>query len=124
VANKKDIPLSEENLERLKKALEGKFSLLAVSLLAQDGLEELKKEIFSILEVIRVYSKVPGKKPDLEEPFILKKGSSVIDMAKAVHKDFSQKLKYARIWSKNIPQGQMVNRDYILEDEDIIELHI
>lgn len=124
VANKKDIPLSEENLERLKKALEGKFSLLAVSLLAQDGLEELRKEIFSILEVIRVYSKVPGKKPDLEEPFILKKGSSVIDMAKAVHKDFSQKLKYARIWSKNIPQGQMVNRDYILEDEDIIELHI
>lgn len=124
VANKKDLPLSEENLERLKKALEGKFTPLVVSALRQDGLEELKKEIFSTLEVIRVYSKVPGKKPDLEVPFILKKGSSIIDLAKAVHKDFSQKLKYARIWSKNIPQGQMVNRDYILEDEDIIELHI
>jgi len=45
-------------------------------------------------------------------------------MAKAVHKDFAQKLKFARIWGKEKYEGQKVNRDYILQDGDIIELHI
>jgi ribosome-interacting GTPase 1 len=89
-----------------------------------NGLEHLKKRIISILHLIRVYSKGPGKKAEFEEPFTLKRGSSVLDMAKAVHMDFARKLKYARIWSKTKYQSQMVNRDHILEDEDIIELHI
>jgi ribosome-interacting GTPase 1 len=78
----------------------------------------------SFLQIIRVYSKAPGKKADFDAPFTLKRGSSVLDMAKSVHLDFARKLKYARIWSKTKYQGQMVNRDHILEDEDIIELHI
>ena len=45
-------------------------------------------------------------------------------MAKAVHKDFAHSLKFARIWGKEKYQGQKVNRDYILKDEDVIELHI
>lgn len=124
VANKIDLPLAEEKFLSLKKALKPEFDLIAVSASREDNLEELKKKIFVLLEVLRVYSKVPGKKVDFDDPFILKKGSTLMDMAKAVHKDFAQKLKYARIWSKNKYQGQKVNRDYILEDEDIIELHI
>ncbi|MCK4835712.1 MAG: TGS domain-containing protein, partial [Candidatus Aminicenantes bacterium] len=80
--------------------------------------------IFLMLEIIRVYSKIPGRKTELENPFTLKKGSTVLDMARAVHKDFSLKLKFARIWGKNTYQGQKVKRDHILEDEDIIDLHI
>jgi hypothetical protein len=124
VANKKDLPSAEENLNRLRKALEPTFSPMAVSASRGDGLELLKKQIFSIIRIIRVHSKVPGKKADLAAPFTLKQGASVMDLARAVHKDFAQKLKYARIWSKNKYQGQKVNRDHILEDEDIIELHI
>jgi small GTP-binding protein len=124
VANKKDVPTAEENYNLLKKALEPEFSPIPVSASSGDGLEYLKKRIFSMLHVIRVYSKIPGKKTDLKDPYTLKKGSSVMNMAKAVHKDFSQNLKYARIWSKNKYQGQKVNRNHILEDEDIIELHI
>lgn len=124
VANKKDLPQAEENLSKLKTAIEPRFHPLAISASRGDGLQQLKNRIFGLLRVIRVYSKVPGKKADLEDPFVLKKGSSVLDMAKAVHKDFAQNLKYARIWSKDKYQGQMVNRDHILEDEDIIELHI
>jgi len=124
VANKKDLPSAEENYNVLKKALESKFSPIPVSASSGDGLEYLKKRIFSMLHVIRVYSKIPGKKVDFNDPYTLKKGSSVMTMAKAVHKDFSQNLKYARIWSKNKYQGQKVNRNHILEDEDIIELHI
>jgi len=124
VANKKDLTSDEKSFTRLKEFCEAKFSLISVSAFGQDGLDALKERAFYMIDVIRIYSKVPGKKVDFKAPFTLKKGSSVIDMAKAVHKDFAQKLKYARIWSKNKYQGQKVNRDHILEDEDILELHI
>jgi ribosome-interacting GTPase 1 len=123
-ANKNDLVSSEANLASVKKVLDPEFDLIPVSASRGDGLEVLRRKIFSLLNVIRVYSKIPGKKADLKDPFTLKVGSSVMSLAKAVHKDFAQKLKYARIWSKNKYQGQKVNRDHILEDEDIIELHI
>jgi len=124
VANKKDLPSAEENYDALKKALEPRFSPIPVSAISEDGLEYLKKRMFSMLHVIRVYSKIPGKKADFNDPYTLKKGSSVMTMARTVHKDFAQNLKYARIWSKTKYQGQKVNRNHVLEDEDVIELHI
>jgi len=124
IANKKDLFFDENSFSALKEFCEGKFSFIAVSALNKDGLDELRKRIFLMLDIIRIYSKIPGKKADLSEPFSLKKGSTVIDMTRVVHKDFTQKLKFARIWSKNKYQGQKVNRDHILEDEDILELHL
>jgi hypothetical protein len=124
IANKSDHPLAVEGLKSLKDFIDPELSLIPVSTVKEDSLEDLKKRIYTLLDVIRVYSKIPGKKVDLNDPYVFKKGSSLMDMAKAVHKDFSQKLKYARIWGKNKYQGQKVNRDYELEDEDVIELHI
>ncbi len=124
VANKKDL-VPDENVEPLLMQLYGeKLEIVTVSSLDQDGLDELRKKIFFMLDIIRVYSKAPGKKATFDEPFTLKKGSTVIDFARAIHRDFAQKMKYARIWSERKYQGQMVNRDHILEDKDIIELHI
>ena len=124
VANKADSSFSEENLTAVKKALHPDFDLISVSTKTEDGLEILRAQIFSLLDVIRVYSKIPGKKVEKTDPFTLKKGSTVMSLARAVHKDFAQKLRFARIWSENKYQGQKVNRDHVLEDEDIIELHI
>jgi len=124
VANKVDLPQAIENLASLEKSLSPEFKVITVSASRGDNLEELRKGIFNFLDILRVYSKVPGKKVEFSEPFVFKKGSNLMDVAKAVHKDFAQKLKYARIWGKNKYQGQKVNRDYILDDEDIIELHL
>jgi len=124
VANKNDLPQASQQLEQLRQALDSRLPVISVSALQEIGLEHLKAEIFTLLNIIRVYSKAPGKKIEGGEPFTLKCGSTVMDMAKAVHKDFAQKLKFARIWSKQKYQGQKVNRNYILADEDIIELHI
>jgi ribosome-interacting GTPase 1 len=124
VANKSDLSSSEANLPVVKEALHPDFDLVSVSTKSEDGLENLRAQIFSLLDIIRVYSKIPGKKAEKKDPFTLKKGSTVMSLAKAVHKDFAQKLKFARIWSEHKYQGQKVNRDHILEDEDIIELHI
>ena len=86
--------------------------------------EELRKEIYQALEVIRVYTKTPGGKPDFGEPVVLKRGGTVEDAAEAIHKDFRYKLKYALVWGSGKFNGQKVKRDHTLEDGDIIELHI
>jgi len=123
-ANKCEVEGAEENFVFLREYFGDKVSCLAVSAARGDGLEELRPRIFFLLDVVRVYSKIPGKKPDLNDPFALKKGSTVIDMARAVHKDFVDKFKFARVWRKNSLQVQMVNRDFVLEDGDIVELRI
>lgn len=113
-----------ENLESLRILFSDRFEVLPVSPLAAEGIEPLRRKVFLLLDIIRVYSKAPGKKPDLDEPFTLPEGSTVMDLAKAVHKDFAQSLKYARIWRGDKYQGQMANRDHLLRDEDILELHL
>jgi ribosome-interacting GTPase 1 len=70
-----------------------------------------------------VYSKPPGRKPDTSTPFILKRGATVLEAAEAIHKDFVARLKYARLWGRDEYQGQMVGRDHVLEDGDVLELH-
>ncbi|MGB8952886.1 MAG: GTPase [Candidatus Aminicenantales bacterium] len=124
IANKKDQDSSGENLKALKFFFDNQLTILPHSAIHGESQNDLKKKIFSFLEIIRVYSKAPGKKPDYEEPFVLRKGSTVMDMARAVHKDFALKLTYVRIWSRSKYDGQMVNRDHVLEDEDVLELHI
>jgi ribosome-interacting GTPase 1 len=56
-------------------------------------------------------------------PYILKRGSRLIDLATHVHQDFLSQLKYARVWGHGKHEGQMVNRDYLLADKDVVELH-
>ncbi len=126
IGNKCDDPRAAENLEFLREYFGDHYAFFPVSAARLDGLEELRKRIFLLLDVIRAYSKVPGKKPDFNDPFSLKRGTTVIDLARAVHKDFFEKFRYARIWRKGSLslQGQMVNRDFVLEDEDVVELHI
>jgi len=126
VANKCDRPQAEGNLAFLKEYFGQGTGFFPASAERGDGLEDLRKKIFLLLDVIRAYSKVPGKKGERNDPFSLKRGTTVIDLARAVHKDFFEKFKYARLWRKGSLslQGQMINRDFVLEDEDIVELHI
>jgi ribosome-interacting GTPase 1 len=126
VANKNDGPQAAENLAFLREYFSQGCVFFPVSADRGDGLENLRKKIFQLLDVIRAYSKVPGKKADFNDPFSLRRGTTVIDLARAVHKDFFEKFKCARVWRKDSLafQGQMINRDFVLEDEDIVELHI
>jgi ribosome-interacting GTPase 1 len=88
------------------------------------NLEELKKEIYQLLGIIRVYTKPPGGEPDLTEPVVIKKGSTVEDVALSIHKDFAAELRYAKIWGSGKFDGQMVKRDHEVNEGDVIELHI
>ena len=100
------------------------FPILPISAKEGMNIEELKREVYQILGIIRVYTKAPGGDPDLSEPVVLKRGSTVEDVAVSIHKDFARKLRYARIWGSGKFDGQMVKRDYPLSEGDVIELHI
>lgn len=124
VGNKKDLPNSHEHFQILKDLLGERFSMVAVS--AKDGqnLDGLKIRLYEGLNILRVYTKAPGKKPDLNSPFIMQKGSTVQELAGQIHKDFLQKLRYARLWNSKGLKGQMIQRDHILQEGDVVELHI
>ena len=124
IGNKIDADKAARNYAALKAEYEGRFPLIAISAAEGKGLEELKAKIYEVLDIIRVYTKAPGKKPDPTDPIILKRGSTLADAAEEVHKDFRAKMKYARIWGSGKHDGVMAKRDHVLEDGDIIELHL
>jgi ribosome-interacting GTPase 1 len=113
-----------EGYHALEARFKDSFAMLPISAKEEMNLEDLKKEIYTILDIIRIYTKAPGEEPDLEEAVILKKGSTIEDVAFAIHKDFAHKLRYARIWGSGKFSGQMVKKDYQVSEGDIIELHI
>lgn len=124
-ANKLDVEGAAERLEELSALLEAPLEKIPVSAVSGRGLEDLRRAVFRLLRIIRVYSKVPGKKAERGSPFTLRRGITVLEMARAVHKDFAEKLAYARIWSQGRGiEGLRVTRDHVLADEDIVELHI
>jgi len=125
LANKNDDESTDENFEIFRELLEDDWPLLPVSAATGRHLERLKQVVFEQLEIIRVYSKPPGKEADPSAPFVLKKGSTVAEFAGKVHQDFFTKLKAARVWgSAAVYNGQMVRRDHVLHDGDVVELRI
>ncbi len=124
VGNKIDLEDSNLHSRELTQQYNAKFPIISISAKNCDNIEELKKVIFKSLNIIRVHTKSPGIKPKLNDPMIMKKGSTMKDAAESVHKDFRSKLKYALVWGSGKFDGQRVSPDHVLQDNDIIELHI
>ncbi|MEW5795593.1 MAG: GTPase [Candidatus Zixiibacteriota bacterium] len=102
----------------------GGFRIVPTSILDDSSLDHLKRAIFEALEIMRVYTKQIGKEVDPNDPVVLPLGGTVEDAANVIHKDFGQKLKFAKVWGKGKFDGQRVKSDYVLTDGDIVEFHI
>ena len=103
---------------------EGKFGKGGFNIIKFDD-PNLIKKIWPNLEMVYVYTKSPGKKKDYP-PVALKKGSMIKDLADIIHKDFLSKFKYAKVWgvSAKFKNGQVVGLNHILQEEDVVELHL
>ncbi len=123
-ANKADIVAPGNGFLKLQEQYGQDYPCIAVSALRKENLEELKRWIFSISGIIRVYSKPPGKGPDLMTPFTIPAGSTVLDLAGFIHKDFTFQLKFARVWGSAKFDGQRVEKNFPLKDRDIVELNL
>lgn len=87
-----------------------------------DNAEEIKKNIWNILNLIKVYTKEPGKKPE-KKPMVLKAGATVGDAVSDIHKDFLKFFRFARIWGSTKFPGEKVGLEHRLEDDDVMEIH-
>ena len=123
-ANKMDLDYGGENYRSLQDKYGEKLPIVAISAIEGNGLEELRLKIYQRLDIIRVYTKAPGQKPDFADPIILEKRGTLEEAAASVHKDFAAGLRYARLWDSGKHDGIMVKKDYVLQDGDIIELHM
>ncbi len=96
---------------------------IGVSATTGSGLDDLGRWLVEHLEVVRVYTKIPGQPADLTRPFTVRRGETVHDVARLVHKDVARGLKHARVWGAASFDGQQVGPDHRVVDGDVLELH-
>ena len=119
-ASKCDLPEANENAEMLRELIKG-YSIVECSSVTGQGVHELAAMVFNRAEIARVYAKPPGGKLERKEPFIVKKGATVEDVAEAIHRDLRTGFKSAKVWGSSKYAGQSVHRDYVIADGDIVE---
>ena len=121
IATKGDLPGSKETYQELLKKTT--WTVYPTAYNNEESLEQLKKSLFELLKIIRVYTKTPGEKPNLDVPFVIRKGATVADVAEKIHTSFLKRFRYAKIWgTSTVHDGQQVGLSHILHDKDIIEL--
>lgn len=123
VGTKLDAPGAAETWEVVRELYASRFPATAVSAVTGLRVATLREEIFRMLRLVRVYSKPPGREPDMSKPFVLTDGATLIDFARTVHHDFAEHLKFARVWGRGKFDGQRATKDDALRDGDVIELH-
>jgi len=124
IANKIDLPGAEDRLEIVREMFGSRFPIHVVSAEHGQGMDDLRKTIYDFLNVIRVYTKKPGKPPDMTSPYTCPTGSTLMELAGLVHRDFTEQLKSARCWGTGVTGGQTIPRDHVMHDKDVVELHM
>lgn len=125
VGNKIDQPEGEGNFAALEDLYRERYRAVAISAATGRGLPDFARAVFDLLALVRVYTKAPGKKADLSTPYVLKRGVTVQEAARHVHKDFAEHLKFTRLFRTSGGRGGlMVELHHVVQDEDILEFHI
>jgi hypothetical protein len=125
VANKIELEGAEANLKLLKAYAGNKLPVIPVSTITGKGLDRLGETLFNTLEIMRIYTKEPNQREYSKKPFILRKGATIYDLAKAIHSDFRDNFSFSKVWSKRLVfSPQRVGLAFHLEDGDIVEIHL
>ena len=124
VFNKIDLPEAGERIALLNEL--GRLDLPEIRISAEQGLglEGLRRAVYQALDVVRVYTKLPTKKDADDAPFTLRRGGTLFDVAALVHRDLAANFKYARVWGSHAIGGAILKGDYIVQDGDVVEIHV
>ncbi len=123
IGTKSDLPDAAQHLQELRSLIDAQFRVIAVSTISAEGLGDLGRALFEGLNIVRVYTKKPGQPIKKDLPYVLPAGSTVTDVARAIHKDLAERFAYARVWGSSEFPGQRVERNYIVRDGDLLEFH-
>ena len=124
VANKSDLDPDPDDARALEELLGVSYPTLVCSARTGAGTEAIAALLFRALEIVRVYTKSPGKPFARDKPFTVRRGNTIHDVARLVHKDFAKGLRYARVWGEGVFDGQQVGPDHLVGDGEIVELHL
>ncbi|MEM1948214.1 MAG: TGS domain-containing protein [Candidatus Caldarchaeum sp.] len=113
-----------ENLNILWRRVEQmNLPLFTLSQLNPDSYRKMGERIFQQLELIRIYTQKDGVVN--RKPVVLKKGTTVGELAEVIHREIAKELKYAKVWGKSVKiQGQQVGPSHVLMDGDTVELFV
>jgi ribosome-interacting GTPase 1 len=123
VANKSDLDPDPDEVRVLEELADVRFPAIATSVKTGAGLEQLARFVFESLGIVRVYTKPPGRPAEKVRPFTVRRGETVLDVARLVHQDVARTLKFARLWGSGAFDGQQVGPDHRVADGDVVELH-
>ena len=124
VANKSDLDPDPDEVKVLEELLGLRYPAVTVSAETGNGLDELAAFLFEALAIVRVYTKTPGKPAAGDKPFTVRRGGTVLDVARLVHKDIADGLRFARMWGADVYDGQQVGPEHLVSDGDLVELHV
>jgi ribosome-interacting GTPase 1 len=123
LCNKADAEGAAAVYEVLRELYGERWPVLALSAAEERGTEEAAEAMFRLLRVVRVFTKEPGKDPSMEDPILLPVGSTIREVAVAIHREMGEKLQFAKVWGSARFDGQKVERDHVVEDGDVVEVH-
>lgn len=124
VYNKSD-QLNPQEKRKLKAKLQSKkYNFEIISCIPNwpdNRIEELKKKIFSSFDIIRIFTKEPGKEKS-PIPVIMKPNPTVKAVAEKILKGFSKRVKKVRIWGPGSKfGGQIVGLNHKLKNLAVVE---
>jgi len=123
VATRRDIRSMTEEIDTLEELVGVRYPAIEVSNETGVGLDRIGPLLFGGLEVVRVYTKIPGHAPDTDRPYTVFRGATVHDVARLVHREIAESVKFARVWGSTKFDGQRVGKDHVVADRDVVELH-
>jgi ribosome-interacting GTPase 1 len=143
VANKTDAPGAADRLTLLRELVADRLETVPCSCAPDAGerrplngsVADLPGVLFRWLRIVRVYTRTPGQHFERTKPFTVFEGGTVGDVCALVHKDFAERLRFARLWrgpaaaALLAPHGGggeplTVSRAEPVHDGDVLELHL
>lgn len=119
------IDMADEDLvqQRVGEIEDDGWTVVPISADADINLETLQDLMYEELDLIRLYMKPQGQEADMEEPLVIRRGSTVGDVCDHLHRDMRERFRYAEVTgdSSKFP-AQRVGLTHELKDGDVLTL--